>query len=210
MQTQCFAKWQRDEEGNFYRDGTILQYGNDWNLLGNVILLNPGSAEPVDEKPINEYLKEYNPYFENDGKYFAFSIDPLMSCLISLFRQKYPDGGTIRIYNLFNLKNAKSKDALETFAKISENKYIFTPIEKVDFHNKLVIVATGKNVYTHPKLEEQLRRYIAKAPENKLYTILKKDNSTFVIEKVFPNKFGLIESYHPSYTCKYGNITKWK
>ena len=43
MQRKCFAKWHEDERGNAYRDGTILQYGNGWELLGNVILLNPAA-----------------------------------------------------------------------------------------------------------------------------------------------------------------------
>ena len=209
MQTQCFVKWQKDEADNFYRDGTILQYGKSWNLLGNVILLNPGSAKPMDEKPMNAYLKEHDPYFDDDGEYFAFNVDPLMCSLVSLFKQKYPDGGTIRIYNLFNLKNAKSGDALEIFANISKNRYAMTPIERVDFHNAPVIIVTGKNVHAHPKLEEQLQRFIAKTPAENLYAITRKDKSTFLIEKAVPNENGLVENYHPSYSCKYGNTTKW-
>ena len=210
MQKQCFAKWYEDEEGNFYRDETILQYGNSWNLLENIILLNPGSATPINDKPMNEYLRENYPYFTDDGDYYKFSIDPLMHSLIALFKKKYPKGGAIRIYNLFNLKNPNSGNALEIFAKIDKNKYMTTPIKTVDFHNAPVIIATGKNVHTHPKLEKQLKQFIAKVPIKSLYAIVRQDKSTFSIEKATPNTNGLVESYHPSYACRYGNTIKWR
>ena len=210
MQVQCFAKWYEDKAGNFYRDGTILQYGDSWNLLENIILLNPGSAVPMNDKPMNVYLKERYSYFIDGGIFYEFSIDPLMHSLVALFKKKYPKGGVIRIYNLFNLKNPNSGNALENFAKIGTNKYMMTPIKTVDFHNVPVIIATGENVHAHPQLEEQLRKLIAKIPEKNLYAITKQDKSTFTIEKVTPDEKGLIESYHPSYACRYGKTTKWR
>lgn len=36
-------------EGISYRLNTILQFGDSWELLGNVVLANPGSAEPIKE-----------------------------------------------------------------------------------------------------------------------------------------------------------------
>ena len=210
MQRKCFAKWHEDEQGNDYRDGTILQYGNKWELLGNVILLNPGSAKPQNDIPANDYLKEHYPHFADDGDYYPFTVDPLMRSLVELFKQKYPDGGVIRIYNLFNLKNPDSGNALETFPKIEENNHMITSMESVDFHDAPVIVATGESARAHPKLEEQLRRYIAKAPADKLYAIVRSGDRTFAVERTVPDEKGWVESYHPSYTCKYGNETVWK
>ncbi len=133
-----------------------------------------------------------------------------MHSLVSLIEQKYPNGGTIRIYNLFNLAEPKSSKALEVFPNVSESEWTMTPMESLDFHNVPVIVATGGSAHAHPKLEEQLRRYIAKAPADKLYAIVRSGNKTFSVEKAIPNEKGLIESYHLSYTCKYGNTTKWR
>ncbi len=209
MQTQCFAKWHEDDRGNAYRDGTILQYGEGWGLLGNVILLNPGSANPQNDTPANDYLKEQYSHFADNGEYYPFSVDPLMRSLVALFKQRYPEGGVLRICNLFNLKNPDSGTALKTFPKVEENKHMMTPMESMDFHDGPVIVATGGSVHAHPKLEEQLRRYIAKTPADMLYAIVRRDDTTFAVEKAMPDTNGLVESYHPSYTCKYGNSTIW-
>ena len=85
-----------------------------------------------------------------------------------------------------------------------------TPMESVDFYDAPVIVATGGSVHAHLKLEEQLHRYIAKASADKLYAIVRSGDKTFAVEKAVPDENGCVESYHPSYTCKYGNETVWK
>ena len=72
-----------------------------------------------------------------------------------------------------------------------------TPEELINFHNAPVIVATGGSVHAHPKLEEQLHRYIAKAPADKLYAIVRNDDKVFAVEKAVPDANGLVESYHP-------------
>ena len=41
----CYARW-CEEKGNQFRDETILQFGDGWQLVANIILLNPGSAMP--------------------------------------------------------------------------------------------------------------------------------------------------------------------
>lgn len=35
-----------DETGNNYRWRTLLQFGTSWDILGSVVMKNPGSAEP--------------------------------------------------------------------------------------------------------------------------------------------------------------------
>ncbi len=209
MQRRCFAKWHQDSDGNVYRDGTILQYGDEWQLLGSVILLNPGSAKPLDRKPVNALLSKHLEGFNDNDEYYAYSLDPLMRALIEIFTQKFPNGGVIRIYNLFNLKNPKSGSAIEVLKKIEKSSFLFTPMSEVDFKDAAVIVATGDGVHADPRLENQLRRYIKKAPKDNLYAIVRKDKNLFTIQRTKPNQDGLIESYHPSYTCFYGNVTRW-
>ena len=210
MQKRCFARWYSDSDGNIYRDGTLLQFGNSWELLGSVILLNPGSAKPLDEKPCNKFLCMHLEGFDDKRDYYACSVDPLMRALIEIFTQRFPDGGVIQIYNLFNLKNPKYGSAIEALKKIDKSPYLFTPIDEVDFKDRPVIVATGSGRYVDERLKEQLRRYIAKAPQDSLYVIVKRDKNQFIIKKTKPNKDGLIENYHPSYTCFYGNVTRWE
>ncbi len=209
MQTQCFAKWHEGSKDYAYRDGTILQYDDGWKLLGNVILLNPGSAKPLRFEKANDTFEKNYPYFADDGEYYPFSVDPLMRSLVGLFKQKFPEGGVIRIYNLFNLAQPKSGEALEVFAKAPDREWMTTPMEKVDFHDAPVIVATGGSVHAHPKLEDRLRLYIAKVPADKLYAIVRTGDKTFAVQKAEPNDNGLVESYHPSFACHYGNKTVW-
>lgn len=210
MRTICFAKWNEDKEGNAYRDGTILQYGDSWELIGNVVLLNPGSSVPINNTTANKYIKDHYRYFDDNGEYYEFSVDPLMKSLVELFKKKYPNSGVIGIFNLFNLKNPDSEGALEEFAKHSESEFMQTPEEAIDFHNVWVMVSTGKNVHTHTKLEKQLHNYVAKAPKNSLFSIQRKDKTTFLVKEATPDKNGLVESYHLSYTSKYGNTTEWE
>ena len=130
-----------------------------------------------------------------------------MRSLVELFKQKYPDGGVIRIYNLFNLAEPKSGKAMNVFANASESEWMVTPMESVDFHDAPVIVATSGSVHAHPELEEQLRRYIANISMKNLFAIVRHDTSAFAVERVESDEKGLIESCHPSYTCQYGHQT---
>ncbi|HCR3442812.1 TPA: hypothetical protein ON582_005291 [Citrobacter freundii] len=116
---QCFARWEKDDKaGVFFRDQTILQFGNSWDLLANFILLNPGSALPLNEVSKTDFLRAKKlPFFvepKAQEKYVEFSIDRLMQDVLKLFSFSY-NGGTIRLYNLFNLKNQYSGEAIEQF-----------------------------------------------------------------------------------------------
>jgi len=76
------------------------------------VLLNPGSALPLNDIDKSDFLKSKNlPFFvkpTDQEKYLEFSIDPLMNSLFKLFSSKF-SGGTIKLYNLFNLKKSKLK-----------------------------------------------------------------------------------------------------
>ena len=80
---RCFARWERDDKaGLFFRDQTILQFGNSWDLLASFILLNPGSSLPLGEEPKTDFLRAKKlPFFVEpraQEKYVEFSIDRLM------------------------------------------------------------------------------------------------------------------------------------
>ena len=87
---QCFARWEKDDaSGVFFRDQTILQFGNNWDLLASFILLNPGSALPLNHESKTEYLRSKKlPYFvepKAGESYLEFSIDRLMRDVLKLF-----------------------------------------------------------------------------------------------------------------------------
>ncbi len=94
---QCYARWEKDNNaGVFFRDQTILQFGNCWDLLANLVLLNPGSALPIDNEPKTDYLRSKALSFfvepQSNEKYVEFHIDPLMKNVLKLFASHF-DGG---------------------------------------------------------------------------------------------------------------------
>ena len=135
LNSKCFARWKELDSNLSFRDQTILQFGDSWNLLANIVLLNPGSAMPVKEKGIqNKYLEDKNLsfYVSGDGEYYEFNLDPLMKNLIKLYSSKY-DGGVIKIYNLFNLKNQKSNKAIDEYKQYHEIELIHTKKKETNY-----------------------------------------------------------------------------
>jgi hypothetical protein len=180
-----------------------LQFGDGRNLVANVVLLNPGSAVPVsDQAKIDSKIE----CIESDGEYCEFSLDPLMRNLLSLFANKY-DGGVVRIYNLFNLKEHDSQKALEAYERYKESPYMHTPAEEICYGDAPVVIACGGNAYSHPGLVEELKKYISLADESQLYALKKAGEKSFTFQKASPDRSGLVDSYHPSYTFRYGNTT---
>ena len=198
---QCFARWEKDDaSGVFFRDQTILQFGNSWDLLASFILLNPGSALPLNHESKTEYLRSKKlPYF------VEFSIDRLMRDVLKLFSTHF-DGGTIRLHNLFNLKNQNSGEALTQFEKNKENPKMFSSESEIKFCGAPVIVASGGNA-AGTELKIQLIKHIQLAPKENLYALNRKAPGKFSFAKIESDASGFVESYHPSYTFKYGNST---
>jgi len=205
---KCYARWTEDKE-SYYRDQTILQFGDSWELIANIILLNPGSAIPKSDESIDDFLASKKlPYFVKSGenqKYYEFTIDPLMRNIINCFKNKH-DSGVIKIYNLFNLKNQDSKKALLEYKQNIDSPYIHTNEEDILYDNKQVIIATGEsNLIDELKIE--LKKYVKLANDNSLYALQKNENDIYAFKKAIVNKEGIVKSFHPSYTFGYGNKT---
>ena len=208
---RCFARWEKDDNaGVFFRDQTILQFGDNWDLRANFILLNPGSALPLSDVDQSSLLREKNlPYFvepKKGEKYVEFSIDRLMNDVLKVFSARF-DGGSIRLYNLFNLKNQKSGEAIEQFLHNSSHPKMFAEKNEIKFCDAPVIVASGGNAKCNKALKDELIRHISLAKRENLYAVSKIGLKEFSVIKASPDTSGFIESYHPSYTFKYGNTT---
>ena len=207
---KCFARWHEDKSGLCFRDQTILQYGDSWELLVNIVLLNPGSAKPLDNIPQDEFLKSKNlPFFidcDNYTNYYRFNVDQLMGYLIQFYSSKY-SGGVIKMYNLFNLKNPKSDDAIKQYNKHQSKRRMHTKADDILFCEKDVVIATGKNAFKNQRLKKELKKYISLANKNRLFALNPISEDTYAIIASKPEKDGLIQSYHPSFTFKYGNTT---
>ncbi|EGL53847.1 hypothetical protein MAMP_00073 [Methylophaga aminisulfidivorans MP] len=208
---KCYAKWEEDDNAKiFFRDQTILQFGNSWDLIANLILLNPGSALPLNNESKTDYLRSQElPFFiepKQDEMYVEFKLDPLMRNILNLFSSHY-HGGTIKIYNLFNLKNQDSTKAIEDFQQNLKHSKMFTADSDILYCAAPVIVASGTKAKS-PELLFQLIRHIRLASSEKLFVLDKKDDKLFHIKKAVVNASGYVDSFHPSFTLFYGNKTE--
>jgi len=205
---KCYARWTKDKD-MFFRDQTILQFGNSWDIVANLILLNPGSAVPKSDETMDEMLASKNlPFFRKSNinqHYHEFTIDPLMRNIINCF-SKMHDGGVIKIYNLFNLKNQDSNQAILEYQQNINNPYIHTDESDIIYDDKKVIIATGESNLTD-ELMIELKKFIQLGDENKLYALQKSDTKEFTFVKTSINQDGFVNSFHPSYTFAYGNKT---
>jgi len=207
---RCFCRWDVHSPKLSFRDQTILQFGDSWDLIANFVLLNPGSALPLNTTNQTDFLKSKSlPFFIEpieDEVYLEFKTDPLMKTLIKLFAGEFT-GGVIKIYNLFNLKNQDSEQALKQLIQYRQHGKMFTKDAEIRFCDAPVIIASGGNVNDSTMLKQELIRHIGIASNDRLYRLGKISDKQFSILKVIANHNNMIESYHPSFTFKYGNTT---
>ena len=204
---RCFARWEKDDKAEvFFRDQTILQFGNCWDFRANFILLNPGSALPLNDIDKTDLLREKSLSFfvepQQGEKYVEFSIDRLMNDVLKLFLSEF-GGGTIRLYNLFNLKNQKSGEAIEQFTSNCSHPKMFAAEKDIKFCEAPVIIASGGNARENEMLKNELIRYVSMAKIENLYALSKIGKKEFAILKAIPDTSGFVKSYHPSFTFKY-------
>ena len=94
---------------------TILQFGDSWDVIGNVVMKNPGSARvakgetsSITDIFLMQELYEFDP--EDNNAWYEFRPDATMHSIKDLFAHRYgvphPDlNGIIQIFNLFYIKN---------------------------------------------------------------------------------------------------------
>lgn len=127
---KVYARYFEENELGFRRD-TILQFGNSWDLIGSIILINPGSATPLNTPIQPEILAKLLSITQtNDSdSWKEFSIDPTMGQIKKLFSGQFIGqnkslSGIIQLFNLFNLRNANLFEALELFKTTSNSNIV--------------------------------------------------------------------------------------
>lgn len=120
---KVFAHYFKSETtGNDYRWRTILQFGASWDIIGSVVMKNPGSAAPlwsVNEPTILEQLKRIEqPNLIPDEPLYAwysFTSDDTMQKIERLFCAYYKTSflnGVIQVFNLMNVRDQNLEQAL--------------------------------------------------------------------------------------------------
>lgn len=183
-------------DGISYRLNTILQFGDSWELLGNVVLANPGSAEPIkeiDDSKIQQ-LQNFYKNFENRNfdtiNWYEFSDDATMQRIEKIFNGWYinPDeiiklNGVIQLFNTFNVKNQNLTESIEKLPL--DNDILFSlGIEKY-FNDKPTYFGFSNDVLYDDRL-----RLIAENIFN---------NSSSIVKTVYNKEFDKNSFYHPTF-----------
>lgn len=194
---KVYARYIQDN-GLEYRFDTLLQFGESWELIGNVVLANPGSSSPlknIDKTETEEIAKFFNKYRKGEqidsSEWFVFSPDSTMQQIEKIFNGFYVNGetkelnGVIQLFNCFNLKNQDLENAVSQLKNIHRDDVLTSAEITQFFGNKPVYFGFSQSVLEHQKLQEIAQSIFEKTPEE-LKTIYDKDFSK--------NKF-----YHPGY-----------
>lgn len=100
---------------NIYRTSAYIQWGDSEKSIGACLLLNPGSAA-LDKDLLHEL------YAAGSATGRIQTEDSTMKQLISFVERIYSQAdqlsGRLHIYNLFNLQNTKSKNAIDQFEEL--------------------------------------------------------------------------------------------
>ncbi len=99
-----------EEGGLHYRWNTLLQFGDSWDVLGTVVMKNPGSSNfqsndcQIRDEELLEHLRPLS-VMESDAPWHSFTSDKTMDCIQEIFEAYYGRelSGVVRIFNLCNV-----------------------------------------------------------------------------------------------------------
>jgi len=199
-----------EKDGITYRLNTLLQFGNSWEHIGNIILANPGSSDiiekisdDIDNEISNLYTQfENRVYRRND--WVECKVDSTMSMIEKIFDGYYVDNGNtielngvIQLFNSFNIKNQNLEEAINSLPLDNELLYS-TGIEKY-FNNKPTYFGFTQAVIGNERLKPIATDIFEKSSS---------EIKSFYKESFCDNQF-----YHPMYinkSYKKNNFDKYK
>ena len=116
---RVFAYYSKEDEIE-YRWNTILQFQESWEVIGTVIMKNPGSAYPLQTEISDSTLEMLN-NFDSSDDWYEFKEDNTLLLIGKLFEELLGKelNGVIRVFNLFNVKD---QDLNKALVKLSQNK----------------------------------------------------------------------------------------
>ena len=121
-----------------YRWRTLLQIGESWNICGTVFMKNPGSSFTIGKDSLIEdtNLLDKLRIFDDDetsktSPWYEFSEDKTMTYVEDLFQAYYSAHqktleGIIQIFNLFNIRDADLKKAIEKSKGNVKDNLVYT------------------------------------------------------------------------------------
>lgn len=108
----------REEGGRMFRWRTLLQFGDSWQVVGSVVMKNPGSAYPLTPNQCvsDMFILPELQAIDDSEPWYEFKPDITMSCITRLFGVQ---SGVIQIFNLFNIREADLAQALHLYDEAS-------------------------------------------------------------------------------------------
>ena len=89
-----------------YRWCTLLQFGSSWNVIGSIVMQNPGSSSPLKNRVVDKDTLHHLHSFDNNDDWYMFSADKTMLLIEMLFRTYYNFrlcdstlNGVIKVFN---------------------------------------------------------------------------------------------------------------
>ena len=180
-----------------YRWRTILQIGDSWEVRGTIFMKNPGSSKKIksiEDQCLLEKLRKFdNPKISLSNKWYEFSIDNSMGCVESLFKAYYdaknmPLNGIIQVFNLFNIRDANLRKALDRLKGNVIEDFAYTTTYDISHIDNPVYIGWG-NLWKNRVLNNN-----AEAIFNAV-----KQKTSYLSDVIQNNKF-----YHPQYLMAYG------
>lgn len=171
---ECFAYWEQTPSGGI-RCGTLITAGDNPTIVGNAVLKNPGSAEPV----ASLFPRE-------DGR-MDFTVDATMHALADLFCL---ESGTIRLFNLLDIRAVNPDEALKMLDAGVEQTSPDDVVRELSEGPRVPTYLGWGDLWRHPKLESKARA---------IFDVVLQDTPCLVPE-IGDNPF-----FHPLYLMRYGS-----
>lgn len=154
--------------GVSYRWGTVLQFGNSWDIIGSVVMKNPGSSKPKKDSEIRDRrtLKELDSRFGSSelSPWYGFTPDKTMFCVGDIFaacsdrvRHREELQGVILLFNVFYAVGADLDKV-----KLLPPFVLETSNEDIDRLHAPVYLGFG-DLWTDPKYNLRCRKFYDKA-----------------------------------------------
>ncbi|NJK35830.1 MAG: hypothetical protein HC919_13330 [Oscillatoriales cyanobacterium SM2_2_1] len=198
------------EQGELlYRRNTLLQFGNSWDLIGNAVLANPGSAEPNSRvsDDLWDSITAFHDSFRNGERnqrynWHEFSPDPTMRFVEKIFNGWYLGknielNGVVQLFNTFNIKN---QDLQKAVAQVGvDSELLFSCDAYKYFNDKPTYFGFGQEI---------LRSGVLRNVAINIF-----QNSSKTIRSIYEDDFSRNSFYHPMYVnqaYKQGHFWQYK
>lgn len=190
-----FAEFLEDNDIQ-YRTKTILKYGDSWDLIGTIVMKNPGNAYPLNKITLEDFnnIKKYIYSGVEIENWHVFKDDNTIKRISNIFdgtflNKKTKLNGVILVYNLFNVREKNIVEAVRK-ANISISEHLLPNLDE------LIISSQNKPIYLGFNWEytNKTNNYQQKIEKfaNDLFTYVKHSENMYLEDDIISNFF-----YHP-------------